>query len=67
MCFILISPTCSFDSYNCVCYAVEEKDEGTKTYESMAKRGVPEYNIFLRPANGTETGVASPSLFLLLL
>jgi Family of unknown function (DUF6523) len=32
----------------------EEKDEGTKTYESQAKRGVPEYNIFLRPKNGTE-------------
>mmetsp|Transcript_32817 Transcript_32817/g.47375 ORF Transcript_32817/g.47375 Transcript_32817/m.47375 type:complete len:212 (-) Transcript_32817:193-828(-) len=31
-----------------------EKDAGTKTYESQAKRGVPEYNIFLRPTNGTE-------------
>jgi hypothetical protein len=31
-----------------------EKDDGTKTYESQAKRGVPEYNIFLRPTNGTE-------------
>ena len=63
----MIFSTCSFDSSNCVCYAVEEKDEGTKTYESMAKRGVPEYNIFLRPANGTETGATSPSLFFLLL
>lgn len=33
---------------------IEEKDAGTKTYESQAKRGVPEYNIFLRPVNGTE-------------
>jgi len=35
---------------------VEEapKDAGTLTYESQAKRGVPEYNIFLRPSNGTE-------------
>ena len=33
---------------------VVEKDDGTKTYESQAKRGVPEYNIFLRPMNGTE-------------
>jgi hypothetical protein len=33
---------------------VVEKDDGTKTYESQAKRGVPEYNIFLRPKNGTE-------------
>lgn len=32
-----------------------EKDLGTKTYENQAKRGVPEYNIFLRPLNGTET------------
>ena len=31
-----------------------EKDVGTKTYESQAKRGVPEYNIFLRPTNGTD-------------
>ena len=31
-----------------------EKDAGTKTYDSMAKRGVPEYNIFLRPVNGSE-------------
>ena len=31
-----------------------EKDAGTKTYEIQAKRGVPEYNIFLRPVNGTE-------------
>ena len=28
---------------------IEEKDAGTKTYETQAKRGVPEYNIFLRP------------------
>ena len=34
--------------------AIIEKDIGTKTYENQAKRGVPEYNIFLRPANGTE-------------
>lgn len=34
--------------------AEEEKDAGTKTYEIQAKRGVPEYNIFLRPVNGTE-------------
>ncbi len=33
---------------------VEDKDAGTLTYESQAKRGVPEYNIFLRPTNGTE-------------
>lgn len=33
---------------------VEEKDAGTKTYEKQAKRGVPEYNIFLRPTNGTD-------------
>lgn len=33
----------------------EPKDAGTLTYESQAKRGVPEYNIFLRPANGTDT------------
>ena len=31
-----------------------DTDIGTKTYENQAKRGVPEYNIFLRPANGTE-------------
>jgi len=31
------------------------KDEGTIVYENQAKRGVPEYNIFLRPKNGTET------------
>jgi len=30
------------------------KDVGTKTYENQAKRGVPEYNIFLRPVNGTD-------------
>lgn len=34
----------------------EEKDAGTKTYEAMAKRGVPEYSIFLRPMNGSEEG-----------
>ena len=28
------------------------KDEGTKKYERDSKRGVPEYNIFMRPANG---------------
>lgn len=33
---------------------VDEKDAGTLTYEAQAKRGVPEYNIFLRPTNGTE-------------
>ena len=37
-----------------------EKEEdvpevGTKTYDLQAKRGVPEYNIFIRPANGTDT------------
>ena len=32
----------------------EVKDAGTMTYESQAKRGVPEYNIFLRPTNGSE-------------
>lgn len=32
----------------------EEKDAGTKTYEAQSKRGVPEYNIFMRPLNGTE-------------
>ena len=31
-----------------------QKDAGTITYESQAKRGVPEYNIFLRPSNGTD-------------
>ena len=34
--------------------AEAEKDAGTKTYDIQAKRGVPEYNIFLRPVNGTE-------------
>lgn len=33
----------------------EEVDAGTKTYEIQSKRGVPEYNVFLRPFNGTET------------
>lgn len=32
-----------------------EKDAGTITYENQAKRGVPEYNIFIRPTNGTDT------------
>ena len=32
----------------------EQKDAGTMTYEAQAKRGVPEYNIFLRPTNGSE-------------
>jgi hypothetical protein len=31
-----------------------EEDIGSVTYEKQAKRGVPEYNIFLRPNNGTE-------------
>jgi len=31
-----------------------EVDAGTRTYQSQAKRGVPEYNIFLRPQNGSE-------------
>ena len=31
------------------------KDAGTISYESQAKRGVPEYSIFIRPTNGTET------------
>jgi len=31
-----------------------EEDAGTRTYKSQAKRGVPEYNIFLRPCNGSE-------------
>jgi len=30
------------------------EDAGTRTYTSQQKRGVPEYNIFLRPTNGTE-------------
>lgn len=32
----------------------EPKDIGTLTYEKQAKRGVPEYNIFIRPTNGSE-------------
>ena len=32
----------------------EPKDEGTLKYERDQKRGVPEYNIFMRPTNGTE-------------
>ena len=31
------------------------KDAGTVSYEAQAKRGVPEYSIFIRPTNGTET------------
>jgi len=31
---------------------VEVKDAGTLKYERDSKRGVPEYNIFMRPANG---------------
>lgn len=34
---------------------VEEIDAGTRTYTSQAKRGVPEYNVFMRPTNGSET------------
>jgi len=30
-----------------------EDDAGTRTYKSQAKRGVPEYNIFMRPLNGS--------------
>ena len=33
---------------------INEKDAGTLMYEKQAKRGVPEYNIFMKPANGTE-------------
>ena len=32
----------------------EPKDIGTITYEKQAKRGVPEYNIFIRPVDGSE-------------
>eukprot|EP01040_Poterioochromonas_malhamensis_P019139 gene19139-22539_t len=32
-----------------------EKDIGSITYDNQAKKGVPEYNIFIRPSNGTET------------
>lgn len=32
----------------------ERKDIGAETYEKQSKRGVPEYNIFIRPRNGTE-------------
>lgn len=32
----------------------EPKDAGTLKYERDQKRGVPEYNIFMRPTNGTE-------------
>ena len=31
-----------------------EPEKGTKTYDLQAKRGVPEYNIFIRPTNGTD-------------
>lgn len=31
-----------------------EKDAGTLQYEKQAGRGVPEYNIFLRPSGGSE-------------
>lgn len=31
------------------------KDAATLTYEAQSKRGVPEYNIFLRPLNGSDT------------
>jgi hypothetical protein len=33
----------------------EEEDVGSQTYALQAKRGVPEYNIFFRPVNGTDT------------
>lgn len=33
----------------------EPKDIGTQVYETQARRGIPEYNIFLRPINGTES------------
>ena len=33
----------------------EEKDAGTMTYEAQQKRGIPEYNIFLRPKGGEAT------------
>ena len=29
-------------------------DTGSQTYDIQSKRGVPEYNIFLRPYNGTD-------------
>ena len=29
-----------------------EKDAGTKTYEAQQKRGIPEYNIFIRTRGG---------------
>lgn len=31
-----------------------EPEVGTKTYDLQAKRGVPEYNIFIRPTNSTD-------------
>ena len=34
----------------------EPKDAGTLTYEAQQKRGIPEYNVFIRPVNGTEGG-----------
>lgn len=32
----------------------EIKDTGSQTYDIQSRRGVPEYNIFLRPTNGTD-------------
>jgi len=34
--------------------ATVEKDAGTMTYEAQQKRGVPEYNIFMRTKDGNE-------------
>ena len=48
------APTKGFGKVKAKVDEIVEKDDGTKTYESQAKRGVPEYNIFLRPVNGTE-------------
>ena len=31
-----------------------EMSAGDRTYASQAKRGVPEYNVFIRPSNGTD-------------
>ena len=39
------------------------KDEGTKKYERDSKRGVPEYNIFMRPANGEKEDWVSHGTF----
>lgn len=33
----------------------KEKDIGVITYEQQTARGVPEYNIFIRPVNGTDS------------